>query len=98
MTITKTKKDKHLTLALEGSLDKTTAADLEAVISNELDGIQSLTFDMSGLEYISSAGLRALLFAQQTMSGQGSMTVKNCSDVVMEIFTVTGFTEVMNIQ
>jgi anti-sigma B factor antagonist len=68
------------------------------VISNELAGIQSLTFDMSGLEYISSAGLRALLLAQQTMNDQGIMTVKNCREEVLEIFTVTGFTEVLKIQ
>ena len=98
MKIIKTKKNKHLTLALEGILDKVTAPELEAVISNELVGIQSLTFDMSGLDYISSAGLRALLLAQQTMNDQGTMTVKNCSEVVMEIFTVTGFTDVLRIQ
>lgn len=98
MQIIKTKKDKHLTLALEGILDKVTAPELEAVISNELVGIQSLTFDMSGLEYISSAGLRALLLAQQTMNDQGIMTVKNCREEVLEIFTVTGFTEVLKIQ
>ena len=68
------------------------------MISNELAGIQSLTFDMSGLEYISSAGLRALLLAQQTMNDQGIMTVKNCREEVLEIFTVTGFTEVLKIQ
>ena len=98
MQIIKTKKDKHLALALEGILDKVTAPELEAVISNELVGIQSLTFDMSGLEYISSAGLRALLLAQQTMNDQGIMTVKNCREEVLEIFTVTGFTEVLKIQ
>ena len=98
MQIIKTKKDKHLTLALEGILDKVTAPELEAVISNDIAGIQSLTFDMSGLEYISSAGLRALLLAQQTMNDQGIMTVKNCREEVLEIFTVTGFTEVLKIQ
>ena len=98
MQIIKTKKDKHLTLALEGILDKVTAPELETAISNELAGIQSLTFDMSGLEYISSAGLRALLLAQQTMNDQGIMTVKNCREEVLEIFTVTGFTEVLKIQ
>ena len=63
-----------------------------------LDGIESLVFDFENLEYISSAGLRVLLFAQKTMNKQGSMVVKNCSEEIREIFEVTGFSDILTIE
>ena len=98
MQINKTKDGAKLTLALEGRLDTTTAPELEAVVKSELEGIQSLTFDLASLDYISSAGLRVLLSAQKIMNKQGEMTVKNCSEELMEIFDVTGFSDILTIQ
>ena len=54
--------------------------------------------DFAGLEYISSAGLRVLLAAQKIMSGQGTMKVIHVNDVIMEIFEVTGFTDILAIE
>lgn len=98
MNINVTKNDSALTLALEGRLDTITAPDLEAVVKQELDGIASLTFDLGSLEYISSAGLRVLLLAQKTMNKQGTMVVTNCSEDILEIFDVTGFSDILTIQ
>lgn len=98
MNINKTVSGNSLKLALEGRLDTTTAPDLEAVVKNELGNIESLTFDLADLEYISSAGLRVLLSAQKIMNKQGEMTVTNCSEEIMEIFDVTGFTDILNIE
>ncbi len=98
MQINRTKKDNALTLALVGRLDTTTAPELEAVVKAELDGVQNLTFDLSDLEYISSAGLRVLLSAQKKMNQQGQMTVTNCSEEILEIFEITGFSDILNIQ
>ena len=98
MQINKTKDGAKLTLALEGRLDTTTAPELEAVVKAELDGVQNLTFDLSDLEYISSAGLRVLLSAQKKMNQQGQMTVTNCSEEILEIFEITGFSDILNIQ
>ena len=98
MTINKTKDGKALTLAVEGRLDTITAPDLEAVLKGELDDVGELTFDFSSLEYISSAGLRVLLSAQKRMNAQGSMKVTGVSEIIMEIFEVTGFSDILTIE
>ena len=98
MNILKNAKGTALTLAIEGRLDTTTAPELEAVVKNELNDVKELTFDLSDLEYISSAGLRVLLSAQKIMSKQGEMTVTGCSEDIMEIFDVTGFSDILNIR
>ena len=98
MTITKTKNDAALTLALEGRLDTTTAPELEAVLKESLTGITQLTMDLDKLEYISSAGLRVLLSAQKIMNRQGSMKLIHVGEIVMEVFEVTGFTDILTIE
>lgn len=98
MTIKKTKKDSALTLVVEGRLETTTAPELDGVIKSELDGITDLTFDFSGLDYISSAGLRVLLTAQKVMNKQGKMKVTGANEIVMEIFEITGFSDVLTVE
>ena len=83
---------------LSGRLDTTTAPQLEEVVKAELSGKDTLVFDLADLEYISSAGLRVLLSAQKIMNNQGSMTVKNVSEEVNEIFEVTGFADILTIE
>ena len=87
-----------MTVSVSGRLDTTTAPELEAAIKNSLEGVTKLIFDMNGLEYISSAGLRVLLTAQKIMSRQEGMTVKNCSAEIREIFDITGFTDILTIE
>ncbi len=98
MTITQNKEGARLTIALEGRLDTTTAPQLESEIGTALDGVKELVFDMSKLEYISSAGLRVFLAAQQTMNSKGTMTVCGSNEALMEIFEVTGFVDILNIE
>ena len=88
----------EMTFVLEGRLDTTTAPDLEAQIKDQLDGITKLTFDIEQLRYISSAGLRVLLSAQKVMNRQGTMVIRNVCPEVMEIFDVTGFSEILTIE
>lgn len=97
MTINKELNGSELTLAVEGRMDTLTAPTLEAQL-NELKGITKLIFDFSSLEYISSAGLRVLLSAQKVMNKQGSMVVRNVNAAVMEIFEVTGFSDILTIE
>ena len=87
-----------LTITLDGRLDTTTAPQLEAEVSGGLNGITDLIIDMAKLVYVSSAGLRVLLKAQKIMNKQGKMTVKNASQEIKEIFEVTGFDELLNIE
>ena len=97
MTITKTAENGTLRIALEGRLDTNTAPQLEAELKTSLSGITELELDFSGLEYISSAGLRVLLAAQKAMSRQGKMTIRNVNETIMEVFEITGFVEILTI-
>ena len=87
-----------LTIALQGRLDTTTAPQLDEEVKQLQDKVTDLNFDMSDLQYISSAGLRVLLSAQKLMNKQGSMTITNVSPEIMEIFDVTGFCDILTIK
>ena len=97
MTINKTQEGSCLTLALTGRLDTMTSPELEAELNRSLEDAQSLVLDFTGLEYISSAGLRVLLSAHKAMSGKGGMKVIHINEVVREVFDVTGFSDILNI-
>ena len=84
--------------ALEGRLDTITSPDLEKELKVALDGATLLTLDFGKLEYISSAGLRVLLSAQKTMNKQGEMKLTHVNDTIMEIFEITGFADILNIE
>ena len=98
MTITKHQNGTNLEIALEGRLDTTSAPELEAALNQSLPGAESLTMDFDKLEYISSAGLRVLLSAQKVMNKQGKMVIRNVKPEIMEIFDVTGFVDILNIE
>ena len=97
LNIIKTADNGNMTIALEGRLDTVTAPKFENELNGSLAGITKLILDFDKLEYISSAGLRVLLSAQKTMSGQGEMTVTGVNDTIAEIFEVTGFSDILNI-
>lgn len=97
MLINKTTNGDELTIAIDGRLDTTTAPQLEAELGG-LNAFKTLVIDMEKLVYISSAGLRVLLKAQKIMNKQGNMVVKNVSDEIKDIFEVTGFDELLNIE
>jgi anti-sigma B factor antagonist len=98
LTISKTVENGKAILASEGRLDTVTAPELENVVKALLPEITELTFDFGKLEYISSAGLRVLLFAQKAMNAQEKkMSVVNVNETVMDIFEVTGFSDILNI-
>ncbi|MCR5652331.1 MAG: STAS domain-containing protein [Ruminococcus sp.] len=98
MTITKKKDGTKLTIVPEGRIDSTNSQEFENEAKSELDGVSELVLDFEKINYISSAGLRVLLSLQKIMNKQGSMTLKNVNDTVNDIFEVTGFSEVLNIQ
>jgi anti-sigma B factor antagonist len=98
MTITETKNGSALTVALEGRLDTMTAPELEEKLNAALTDVTELTFDLEKLEYVSSAGLRVLLSTQKAMAKQGEMKLINVSEPIMEIFDITGFSEILTIE
>lgn len=98
MTIVKKQEGSELQLSLEGRLDTTTAPQLEKELMEALPGVTALTLDFEKLDYISSAGLRVLLSAQKIMNRQGSMKLVHVGEVIMEIFEVTGFSDILTIE
>lgn len=98
MDIKKTKNDTTLTLAIQGRIDTTTAPQLEAELRSDIDGVTELYLDFTGVEYISSAGLRVLLSAQKLMSRQGKMVLSHVNESVMEVLEVTGFSDILTIE
>lgn len=97
MEIKKEINGKTLTVSASGRLDTSTAPELEKQLG-DLAGIDDLILDFDNLEYISSAGLRVILKAQKIMNKQGSMKLVNVNDCVMEIFDITGFSDILNIE
>ena len=97
MDIIKNANEKTLNIALVGRLDTITAPDLDKELKDSLPGVETLAFDFSKLEYISSAGLRVLLSAQKVMNKQGSMTLSNVNDSILEVFEMTGFSDILTI-
>ena len=98
MTINKTIVDTAATLKIIGRLDTSTAPELEAAIDGCIAGIQELVLDCSALEYVSSAGLRVILKAQKLMNAQGAMKVTHVNEAIMEVFDITGFADILNIE
>ena len=98
MTINKNYDGSTLNVALEGRLDTTTAPDLERELKESMDGATALVLDFSKLDYISSAGLRVLLSAHKAMAGKGGMKVTHVSEIVNEVFEVTGFADILTIE
>ena len=98
MTINKNLNGDVLTVALTGRLDTTTAPELEKELKASLDSVNALTLDFSGLDYISSAGLRVLLSAHKAMAKKGGMKVTNVNEIVSEVFDVTGFADILTIE
>lgn len=98
MNITKDINGANLVLNVEGRLDTTTAPELEKEIDASISGVKELVFNFAKLEYISSAGLRVILKAQKIMNAQGSMKLINVNDTIMEVFDITGFVDILNIE
>lgn len=98
MEIKKTPSGKDLTVALSGKLDTQTAPELEEALHDDLDGLENLTLDIADLEYVSSAGLRVILSTYKRMTKHGNMVICNVAPDVMDVFDMTGFTELLNIE
>ena len=98
MTIEKKINGEEVTLIVSGRLDTQTAPELEAELDAVLPGLKELTFDMTDLEYVSSAGLRVILKAQKAMNTQGSMKLTGVNDSIMEVFDITGFLDILTIE
>lgn len=98
MTIETRKNNETLTIIVAGRLDTSTAPQLEKVVDEEVKDIQQLVMDFADLEYVSSAGLRVILRAQKKMNILGGMKICNVNEMIMEVFEITGFADILNIE
>ena len=98
MKINTIKDNDKITIAVEGRVDSTTAAEFESAIKSETDQVTELVFDFKDLAYISSAGLRILLGTQKLMTAKGKMKIINVNETVNEIFEITGFSYILDIE
>ncbi len=98
MEIKKTITGSKMVLVLSGRLDTNTSPQLEAAIKEDISSIELLEIDLVDLAYISSAGLRVLLSAQKIMNKQGDMIIRNVNEDIMDVFEVTGFVDILNIE
>ncbi|MCR5502809.1 MAG: STAS domain-containing protein [Lachnospiraceae bacterium] len=98
MDINLERKGETLTLFLNGKLDTQTAPLLDEKLKEEMPGVKHLVFDLKGLDYVSSAGLRTFLSTHKQLAGMnGDMTVRNVNEDVSAIFDVTGFSDFLKI-
>lgn len=98
LNIEKKIENEKVELSLCGRLDTQTAPELETIIKQMIPEMNTLVLDFAKLEYISSAGLRVLLSAHKAVSQKGGMKVCNVDESVMEIFEVTGFSDILDIE
>ena len=99
MNLTKTYNKKELTLSVEGRIDTITSQDLEREINEEIGNFDSLIMDFTDLEYISSAGLRVLIGTQKKLKPDNiQMVIRNINPTVKEIFRMSGFDKILNIE
>lgn len=98
MDIIKEANGKDLLIKICGRLDTNSAPQLEQAVFENTQGVENLTFDLKEMPYTSSAGLRVFLKAQKLMNKQGNMHVINACDDVMEVFEITGFSDIINIE
>ena len=98
MTIEIKKIAEETTIEIVGRLDTITAPELDNIINEDIADTDNLVLDFAKLEYISSAGLRVLLGAQKKMQKIGSMKVTNVCEEIMEVFEMTGFSDILTIE
>ena len=99
MNIVKNYNEKELTLSLEGRIDTITSQDLDKEINEEFGNFDSLIMDFTGLEYISSAGLRVLIATQKKLKQENMpFVIRNVNDTVGEIFRMSGFDKILKIE
>lgn len=96
MKIISNRNDDCMEVALEGRLDTTTAPELDSFLDASYGDIKALSIDCKKLAYISSAGLRVLLTAHKKLKGK--LKLINVCELVMEVFELTGFADILVIE
>ena len=93
------KQDSTLNVVISGNIDTVTAPELDSQLQENITDVKDLILDFAAVDYISSAGLRVILMANQQMEDvDGNMTVKNVNEDVRDVFEMTGFDSLLNLE
>jgi len=99
MEINKTFENGELIVALKGRLDTITAPELESSLNGQISQAKRVVFDFKELEYLSSAGLRIILSSQKEVTAnKAEMVIKHVNETIMDVFEMTGFSSILNIE
>ena len=98
MKVTSSKNGSACTLTVEGKIDTVSAPELEEAVKSNLPKCDKMIFDFTNADYIASAGLRVLVYAQRELMKKGGVTVTGVNDSIKKIFTVTGMYKVLKIK
>ncbi len=98
MKVTSSKNGSDCTLTVEGKIDTATAPELEEAVKSNLPKCDKMIFDFSNVDYITSAGLRVLVYAQRELMKKGGVTVTGVNENIKNIFSITGMYKVLKIK
>ena len=93
------KQNSSLTVTISGNIDTVTAPELDSKLQENISDVKDLVLDFAAVDYISSAGLRVILMANQQMEDvDGNLTIKNVNEDVRDVFEMTGFDSLLNLE
>ena len=98
MVVNVTEKEGKIIIAPEGKIDSNTAPEFEKAVFDAVNETSDVIADLEKLEFMSSAGLRVFLALQKLVSKNGSLKVKNVCDNIIEVFEITGFIDILDIE
>ena len=99
MTISSTMQENQVVLKIDGRVDTNTSPQLQSAILDAFQRSSHIVLDFEKVPYISSAGLRALLIGQKAVAAnQQTMVLRNVSEEIMEVFDMTGFSDILTIE
>ena len=98
MKITSSKSSSACTLTVEGKIDTVSAPELEEAVKSNLPNCDKMIFDFTHADYITSAGMRVLVYAQRELMKKGGVTVTGVNEKIKKVFTVTGMHKVLKIE
>lgn len=98
MKVTSSKNGSTCTLTVEGKIDMINAPELEEAVKSNLPKCEKMIFDFTNANYITSAGLRVLVYAQRELMKKGGVEITGVNDSIKKVFTVTGMYKVLKIK
>ena len=99
LNVTTNRENDTLRVTAVGRIDTGNYPEFESAINAESNGVKNIILDFEKLDYISSSGLRVLISLHKMLLAEdGKLVIRKPTAMVREVFDVTGFTEMINIE